>query len=331
MANFVNINNSAQNFTIPMPFQHFTGDYATATQISTPAAVSADGCYIECQKNSDCEFFKFVPPSTCQLFNSGSQTIVSGVKIDTRRKTLNMSNTFSTLLPQTTVLSTTPSVSSTQDCESSCNSNPRCFVYGYDIANRNCTLYSSVNNSGNVGVSLDILQGIPTITLSTPTQKLTSIVFTGTASSSLFGRIEILSGGSVVASGTVSDFTGAAGITLYSGATGTYTARYQLKQGVVSSPVSFTYAAPTITNVTTSSVNGKGFTVSGTLSSTIPVGTQMVFTLLGTNYTLGATSSLGSFTFTFSNQKRLWTDNTSQSLKVAVESALTIVSSTITV
>ena len=129
MANFININTSATSFTIPLPFQHFTGDYATATPLTpNPSASNADECHIACINNRDCEFFKF-SSGTCQLFNSGSTTTVSGIKIDTRLKALGMSNTYSTKIPTTTVLSTStePNLDA---CESTCNLNASCFVYG---------------------------------------------------------------------------------------------------------------------------------------------------------------------------------------------------------
>lgn len=167
MANFVNLQTSATNFTVPMPFQHFTGDYAGATLISTKTNVqNANVCESECTNNPICELFKFTPPLRCELFNSGSSTVLSGIKIDTRLRGIGNSNIYSTQIPNTTAKPSTAATTaarSAEACETACNSDTTCFVYGYDISYQTCTLYSSTNSNGNVGSSRDLLIGLPIV------------------------------------------------------------------------------------------------------------------------------------------------------------------------
>lgn len=288
MANFVNIANSAQNFTTPLPFQHFTGDYATATTsgVTQPAAgtiPSANACDAACKNNADCEFFKF-SNGTCQLFNSGSSTVLSGIKINTSQRGVGMSNIYSTQLPNTTAKTATAATNaarSVQDCEAACNSDATCFVYGYNLTGPTCSLYGSANSAGNVGTSRDLFEGLPTITLSESTQVLNTIVFTGTATNftsiSPDSTIEILvSGGStVLASGTPDDFN-SVGITLVPSSpvvnsVTTYMARFKNKQSVSSTaPLSLTWKVP----ATISAI---------TLGTTPETRTQMNFTITLTN------------------------------------------------
>ncbi len=333
MANFVNIQNSATIFTPPLPFQHFTGDYSSAKQL-TPALTgitSANQCDAVCNSIQECEFFKFT--TTCNLFNSGSSTVLSGIKINSSLRGVGMSNIYSTQIPNTTAKTGTPSSASVSaaDCETACNTDSTCFVYGYNLTTQTCSLYGSANTSGNVGSSRDLLEGIPTITLNTPTQVLKTIVFKGNASSTVLGNIEITRTGldQVLASGTVADFTGPG--LVYSNPTGTpsfsFTAWYALRQGITSTPVTFTYAPPTLTASNPTGINGKGLSFTVT-STNVPAGTPLVM-FIGTGttpYTLTNTS--GTTTWSYTQSKRIWDAGTTQSIFVAVASDTTIKSTT---
>lgn len=284
MSNFININNTAPNFTVPMPFQHFTGDYATATALTpNPTAASADACHIACMNNQNCEFFKFTPPSTCQLLNSSGTNIISGIKIDTSRRTLGMSNTYSTRIPATTVLSTSNQGSS-EACESTCNLNASCFVYGYNLSSGQCTLYSLTNNTGNVGSSRDLLFDMIKASGLSITQNLRKLVFKGTITGGKGTEtLNIINtnGNTQVASGSVSDFTGATGIT--SAIDFTTAGNYNFTLNVLGVNIAvfpvYTYSLPSIT-LSSASATSVSITVQGT--SSLPGSSTTIDIFMGT-------------------------------------------------
>jgi hypothetical protein len=153
---YVNIQKGAGNFNVPMPFQHFTGDYATATQISTVTVANSNVCDALCKNSPTCEFYKFLTPSSCQLFNATSgSNITSGIKINRDTRNIGMSNIYSVQVPSTVPISSNQTQNS-EACENSCNLNSMCYVYGFDLSTSTCTLYGTTLQSGNVGVSRDL-------------------------------------------------------------------------------------------------------------------------------------------------------------------------------
>lgn len=156
MANFVNINNTAPEFTVPLPFQHFTGDYANATLIRQPTGVTnVDICHSECKNEPMCEFFTFVKATnTCNIYSANStDTMVTGVRIETSLRNIGMSNIYSNYVPSTTRIQAPTNQASVDLCETSCSTLPTCNVYTYDFGSQSCTFYGTSVAQGNTGVA----------------------------------------------------------------------------------------------------------------------------------------------------------------------------------
>lgn len=159
MANFINISQSAQNFTAPMPFQHFTGDYTNATLIRSIANINVNRCDAECKNESTCEFYTFTNNNnTCNLYAANSTlNTITGVKINSSLRNVGMSNIYSSSIPSTTSLSAPTTRINAEACETSCNTNALCGVYTYNRSSQLCTLYGATSAAGNLGSSRDIV------------------------------------------------------------------------------------------------------------------------------------------------------------------------------
>lgn len=167
--NFLNINNSAENFVTPLPFQHFSGDYAMAEKISNqPTGItSANQCDAACKLNPDCELFNFKSDTnTCELFVASGK-LISGIKIDTSLRSVGMSNLYSSRIAGSTPISSSSSIISADACETLCNNDASCNVYTYDPSSLNCNLFGTPVSIGNSGSSRDVITS-PSITISNP-------------------------------------------------------------------------------------------------------------------------------------------------------------------
>jgi 6-phosphogluconolactonase (cycloisomerase 2 family) len=156
MAQFVNINNTAQEFVTPLPFQHFTGDYAVVNLIKSTTSADANVCDAECKNTSSCEFFQFISPNSCSLFEASSTgDTISGIRVNQSLRDVGKSNIYSVTIPDKNPISTT-TLNSSNECEASCFNDTKCNVYTYQSTTKTCKLYGYMALLGNVGSSRDI-------------------------------------------------------------------------------------------------------------------------------------------------------------------------------
>lgn len=316
-SNFLNIQNSAQQFTIPMPFQHLTGDFANATLITSKGSSSKNTCDAECKNDPLCEFFTFTQSSaTCNLYSAEStSTMVTGIRIEPSLRNVGMSNIYSNYVPNTTRIQAPTSTSSSEQCETQCYNTSTCNVYTYDMSTQACTLYGTSVVQGATGVSKDIITVsrafvvTPSITLASASATSTSITVKGTlnlpgSSTTLDIYLETQKYGTC----TQAQFTSASGFTL-TGLNGVASGNVQVKAtddpSIVSGVVSVTVAAVTQISITSISyVDGKSITMNITTS---PNPGSLFMNFNGVNYPLIAQSST---MYSYTQTKRLWEPGT---------------------